>query len=131
MTAIGGRRIPPNLLHFGIVGLGTYFVTSVILHFLDYFEVTSKYMASGSETNLVDKFILILVSELGCEKDWWLTRTAGTTLVGIYAILVTLAISFSALFQTLCLLFIMWKKWNAIQSFVSKLWGEVSYLGVF
>lgn len=131
MIGLTGRWIPPNVLHFGIVGLSTYFVTSVILQFLDYFEVTSKYMISGSDTSLVDKFILILVSELGCEKEWWLTRTAGATLVAIYAILVTLAISFSALFQTLCLLFIMWKKWSAIQTFISKLFGEVSYLGVF
>lgn len=124
-----GQRLSSNVVHFGAIFVGTYLLALLTFHILDLQEIISYHLES--ESSLVEKFILVLVSELGCEKDWWVTKMAGVALVAVYGTVVTAAISFSAVFQILCLLFIMWKKWGTIQSFLTKFWGEVSHLGVF
>lgn len=82
--------------------------------------------------SLIDKFVLVFVTELGYEQDWWLTKAAGASVFIVYTFVATLAISFSAVFHSLCFFFIMGKKWNTISNYMAQFRnGELANLGVF
>lgn len=68
--------------------------------------------------SLVDKFVLVFVTELGCDGDAWPARVAGAATFVVYTFAATLAISFSAVFHSLCLVFIMGRKWQPLQQYL-------------
>lgn len=92
-------------------------------------------MAGGTATNtttgttLVEKFILILATEFNIPSTDWVPKVAGILVFVLYSSSITLILSFSALFYTLCFIFIIGKKWNTILKFA--LTERFSDLGVF
>ena len=93
---------------------------------------SSTSTSSTPSHSLIDKFVHVLVAELGYEQDWWLTHAAGASVFIVYTFIATLAISFSALFHSLCFFFIMGKKWNDISNYLAQFRnGELANLGVF
>lgn len=91
--------------------------------------------AGGAATNtttgttLVEKFILILATEFNIPSTDWVPKVAGILVFVLYSSSITLILSFSALFYTLCFIFIIGKKWNTILKFA--LTEKFSDLGVF
>ena len=80
-------------------------------------------------TTLVEKFILILATELNIPSTDWVPKMAGIVVFVLYSSSVTLILSFSALFYTLCFIFIIGKKWNTIFKFA--LTENFRDLGIF
>lgn len=112
--------------------------SSAVLSALTNFASPKAAMAASSTSffspteSLIDKFVLVFVTELGYEQDWWLTKAAGASVFIVYTFVATLAISFSAVFHSLCFFFIMGKKWNTISNFMAQFRnGELANLGVF
>jgi hypothetical protein len=86
--------------------------------------------SSQTRQGLLD-MCLSTAAELGFKQDWWITKISGLTFMVICTFLAMMTISFSAVFQCLCLSFILWKKWNSIHEFVTQLATQKDSLGVF
>lgn len=77
--------------------------------------------AYASTSMLVDKIIMILVSEMGYKPEWILTRITGFSIFIIYSFLATLVVSFAAVFHSFGFLFIVVRKWNEVWTFFMRL----------
>lgn len=118
------RSLEANLYPSSSIAEGTYASTLALPG-----SSSSIFVPSGT---LMEKFVVVLVTRFGYEQDWWFTKAAGMSMFIVYTFIATLAISFSAVFHSLCFFFIMGKKWNDLRKYLMQMRNhKVANAGVF